>query len=784
VTIPDRLRHLINVHRRPFVATIVAVSLLMWAVVGVSAWFASEILTELPGTDRLRTIETMAQATTLIDVHDTPAFTIFEEQRIEVPLSSISPHLVRAIIAIEDQRFYDHAGVDFVRVVGAAITNLRKGRAAEGGSTITQQLVRQSFLGRNKTIRRKLKEIVLAERLEREFTKNEILQLYLNKVYFGDGLYGVEAASLGFFGKHASEVDVAEAALIAGLVKSPSAYAPTIDRNRALARRNVVLQAMRDARAIDRATYEQAYRSPLRLHDVLRREEAYGQYFKEEVRKQLVDRFGWPRVAQGGLRVYTTLDLRVQKMAETEVQRALDEIEKKQARRRAKNMNAAESSEPLQAALVALDPTSGEVRAMVGGRNFDESRFNRAMQARRQPGSAFKPFVYAAALERGFTAATLITNLNDPIMTLQGAWVPEDGHSDGDAITMRTALRTSSNRAAVRVLERVGIRETVRYAERLGVGSLPSVPSLALGSGEVTLLSMTAAFSAFANEGMLFAPTLIRRVETTDGEVLYSAGQQPQRALTEATAYIMTTMMADVVNAGTAWQARRVGFTLPAAGKTGTTNDYHDAWFVGYTPKLVSGVWLGYDQPRTILANGYAGDLAVPLWGRFMKAATEGDEPVWFRAPRTVVGVNVCRQSGKLPAAGCSDALVLGSDGLPTRRSMVYTEYFVRGTEPREVCPVHQTYMNADAVLSTVGADGTPTGVPAARSERGGVEAATPVATTGTLTGTSSQPSAEQKQEQRRGFWWRIFRNAPDAPATSPAPRTAPDSPAPKPPDK
>jgi len=255
--------------------------------------------------------------------------------------------------------------------------------------------------------------------------------------------------------------------------------------------------------------------------------------------------------------------------------------------------------------------------------------------------------------------------------------------------------------------------------------------------------------------------------------VLYSTAQQPQRALSEATAYIMTTMMADVVNAGTAWQARRVGFTLPAAGKTGTTNDYHDAWFVGYTPKLVSGVWLGYDQPRTILANGYAGDLAVPLWGRFMKAATQGDEPVWFRPPRTVVGVNVCRETGKLPGAGCNDALVAGSDGLPTRRSMVYTEYFVRGTEPREVCPVHQTFMNADAALSTVGADGTP---------------AVPVATTGTAIGTSSQPSAEQKQEQRRGFWWRIFRNAPDAPAPAPppvpAPRTAPDAPAPKPPNQ
>jgi penicillin-binding protein 1A len=237
-------------------------------------------------------------------------------------------------------------------------------------------------------------------------------------------------------------------------------------------------------------------------------------------------------------------------------------------------------------------------------------------------------------------------------------------------------------------------------------------------------------------------------------------------------------MMADVVNAGTAWQARRVGFTLPAAGKTGTTNDYHDAWFVGYTPKLVAGVWLGYDQPRTILDNGYAGDLAVPLWGRFMKAATAGDEPVWFRAPRTVVGVNVCRESGRLPAAACNDALVVGSDGLPTRRSLVYTEYFVRGTEPKDVCPIHQIFMNADAVLSPVGVDGrTPAATPAV-----------PVATTGTLPlpATASQssveqrtqpsaeqqpePTVEQKRDQRRGFWWRIFRNAPTPPAPEPKP--------------
>ena len=748
MTLPDRLRTIIRAHHRIFAGAVVALSILMWSVVAGAAWLASDILTGLPDRQALRGVGAMAQATTLLDVHDRPAFTIFREQRIEVPLDRVSPHLLRAILAVEDQRFYDHAGVDFVRVVGAALSNLREGRVAQGGSTITQQLARQGFLTSDKTLQRKLKEIVVAARLEGEFEKDEILRLYLNKVYFGDGLYGAEAASLGFFGKHAADLDVAEAALLAGLVKSPSTYAPTISRERALTRRNVVLQAMHDAGAIDRQVLDQARRAPLELHDALRREETYGQYFKEEVRKQLVEKFGWQRVYQGGLRVYTTIDLDMQKLAEAEVRRGLDEIQKRRTRR-GKPGKAQPGEAPLQAALVAIDPATAEVRAMVGGRDFEESRFNRAVQARRQPGSAFKPFVYAAAVERGYSAATLITNLHDPVLTLQGEWVPEDEHLESSAMTMRTALRTSSNRAAVRMLQQVGIPETVQHAQRLGVGSVPSVPSLALGSGEVTLLSMTAAYSAFANKGMISVPSLIRRVETTEGEVLYDGTQRPQRAVSEATAFIMTTMMADVINAGTAWQARRVGFTLPAAGKTGTTNDYHDAWFVGYTPRLVTGVWLGFDQPRTIISGGYAGDLAVPLWGRFMKAATAGDEPGWFRAPATVSSANVCRLSGKIPVDGCRNVVTTADDGTLTVRSMVYTEYFVRGTEPIDFCPVHGRSGFGDLIVGAGGDTITPPpAVPAAPGQV--TERRLPVP-------LPPPAAAEAEPKKKRGFWSRFF---------------------------
>jgi membrane carboxypeptidase/penicillin-binding protein len=444
-----KLSAAVRAHRRLFVATIVALSIATWAAVGASAWFLRGVVTGLPDKNDVRGLTTMAQATTLLDVHGRPAFTIFKEQRIEVPLERISPHLVQAIVSVEDQRFYDHGGLDIVRVAGAALTNVRAGRAAQGGSTLTQQLARQSFLTTEKTYRRKLKEMIVAARIESQFDKKEILELYLNKVYFGDGLYGVEAASLGYFGKHAADVDVAEAALLAGLVKSPSTYAPTVDVERATARRKVVLQAMRSSGAIDAATYENAVQQPVRLKDTLRKEESYGQYFKEEVRKELVERFGWQRVYQGGLKVYTTIDLDLQKVAEAEVARGLSDIENRQLRRRRRG--AEPSTEPLQGALVAMDPRTGEVRAMVGGRDFDASHFNRVTQARRQPGSAFKPFVYAAALERGFSPATLLTRLNEPVKTPQGDWVPDDGHSGSSSMTMRTALRTSSNRAAVRI---------------------------------------------------------------------------------------------------------------------------------------------------------------------------------------------------------------------------------------------------------------------------------------------------------------------------------------------
>jgi len=677
----------------------------------------------------------MARATTIADVKGRHAFTIFEEQRLQVPLSRVSRNVIAATVAIEDQRFYNHSGFDPVRLVAALLNDVIKQRAEQGGSTITQQLARMSFLTPDKTIRRKLQELILATRLERTFTKDQILELYLNKAYFGDGLYGVEAASLGYFGKHAADLDVAEAALIAGLVKSPSTYAPTVNANRSIARRNVVLQAMRDTRAIDDRTYRTAATAPLRLNDALRREEAFGQYFKEEVRKELVARFGWDQVYRSGLRVETTLDLDMQRAAEAEVERTLATIEQQQKRR---GSNAA-ATEPLQAALVALDPHTGEVRAMVGGRSFEQSHFNRATQSRRQPGSAFKPFVYAAALEQGFTPATVITGLSEPVATLKNVWLPDDGHIAGDAITMRAALRLSSNRAAVRMLQTIGVPTAVNYAQQLGLENLPAVPSLALGSGEVTLLSLTSAFGAFDNQGVLASPSLIRRVTTSEGQVLFETTPSTKPAVSPTTAFLITSMLQDVVNAGTAAQARQIGFRLPAAGKTGTTNDYRDAWFVGYTPRLVTGVWVGYDQPRTIVRGGYAAELAVPLWARFMMTATQDDKAESFRPPAGIVAVEIDGASGRLATDDCRRA----KDGI------VYTEYFARGTEPIDICPIHRAHL--------LRALGIPFGRPSTPVVVAQESAPPTVAEVRPQSPVVAQQPPPPPEKKKRGFWSRVF---------------------------
>ena len=729
----------------------------------VGGWFLMTLREGFPDLAAIQRIGEMDQATAVFDEQDRLAFTIYKEQRIEVPLAQVSPHVVRALTAIEDQRFFEHRGYDLVRIASAAMENVRRGRAAQGASTLTQQLARQSFLRPDKTLHRKIQELILAARIEQMYTKPQILELYLNKVYFGDGLYGIEAASRGFLGKHASELGVADSAMLAGLVKSPSTYAPTVSLPRALARRNMVLQAMLEAGTIDKPTFQAAQASKVVLRDGLRADEPHGQHFKEAVRIELVQRFGWHRVYQGGLRVFTTVNMPLQMAAEAAVADALEVLDARRAklavRRASLRKKAAPPPadvEPLQAALTAMDPETGHVRAMVGGRDFAASRFNRATQAQRQAGSAFKPFIYAAALEEGYSPASVIRRLDDPIATPSGAWTPEDEHSTASSMTLRTGLRTSSNRAAVRLLQEVGIGRTVRYVKSLGMANVPAVPSLALGSGEVTLQSMTAAYAAFANHGLVPKPVIIRRVEDADGRVLFEARDASTRAISDTTAFLMSAMMSDVINAGTGNRARQLGFTLPAAGKTGTTNDFHDAWFIGFTPKIVTGVWVGFDQPRTIMPNGFAGDVAVPLWTNFMKIATRGDKPQWLTPPTGVTSATVCRLSGRLATDDCRDAEYTTPDGWVERRSMAYTEYFARGTGPTGYCDLHQSPGFFTRVAGAIGLDTAPP-LPQVQA------VATPVvppppAVPAVHSSPSVEPESPAAPVKKRGFWSRVFR--------------------------
>jgi penicillin-binding protein 1A len=768
-----RLRSALAGRPRVLVALLGALGVAVFLSAGWLAWLSYDLTTGLPDKNKIRNLGDMAQSTTIYDAADTPVFTIFKEQRIEVPLDRISPNLIKAVLSVEDQRFYEHSGVDAIRVMAALLRNVRTGRRAEGGSTITQQLARQSFLSRDKTYRRKMKEVILATYIENVFSKNDILELYLNKVYFGDGLYGVEAASRGYFAKSASDLSVDQAALLAGLIQSPSSYAPTVNLDRAVARRNVVLQTMVSSGAIDQGTAERARRSPVKLTNGLEIKETFGLYFKEQVRRDLVERFGWQRVYQGGLRVYTTLDPKLQQQAEAIVEKGLEDIESRRGfthERRGK-VPVPEGGTPdyLQGALVAMEPHTGYVRAMVGGRDFNESRFNRAVQAKRQSGSAFKPFVFAAALEAGYTPASVITGLNNPVLTQQGDWVPEDEHSSATSMTLRTALRTSSNRAAVQLLESVGISNAVSYAQKLNVGTPPSVPSLALGASDVSLVQLTAAYAAFADKGVVHEPVLIRRVEDSDGQALYQEVGKAQQAVSEVTAFLISSMLGDVINAGTAYRARQAGFTLPAAGKTGTTNDYNDAWFIGFTPHIVTGVWVGFDQPKTIVPNGYAGDLAVPMWASFMKAATRGDEPDWLDRPKDVAAVDVCRVSGKLPSDGCRNVQVETRDGMIETRSMIYTEYFRKGTQPTSQCPLHPSPSLLDRFAGVFGVN--PSSAAPVPADQAGLPAPAPASTSGApappVSANAQAPvtggvQPEQPKKKKRGFWARVFGRGDD----------------------
>jgi 1A family penicillin-binding protein len=611
------------------------------------------------------------QTTLIYDSHDRVISALFREHRMPVMLEQMSDPLQKAVLVAEDRRFYGHNGVDLRRVCAAMIANLRRGRIVQGASTITQQFVRGRVLDRSRTFTRKFREAWLSHRLEEKFGKNAILQAYLNHVYFGEGYYGVQAASLGYFGKPASDINAVEAATLASLINKPSRWNLRKTPSRIRDRRDWVLREMHEAGYLDPTTFGRSIATPVastlavgQRHGEMDPLTAGGSYFASMVREALFAQFGAERVLTGGLRVYTTLDTTVQRFAEDSVEKRLAALDQRQRQ-----------ADPLQAALVAIEPSTGYVRALVGGRNFKESPFNRATDAKRQPGSAFKPFVFAAALEAGFSPGTTIDGLDGYIASIQGPYLP-GGEHEIESTTLRSALVLSSNRAAVHLLQRVGLGATIDLANRVGLNSMPAVPSLALGTGEVSLLDLTSVYTAFANGGVLQPPVLVLRVEDGDGRVIYRGESAGRRVLSESTAYLMVSMLADVVNHGTGYTARQNGFRLPAGGKTGTTDDHADAWFIGFTPRLAAGVWVGFDRPQQIVRRGFASVVAVPAWAGFMKAATTGSKPEWPQPPPGVTHIRRCRASGGLAGEYCELA------------GEVEDDYVSIGRAP-DLCPLH-----------------------------------------------------------------------------------------------
>jgi penicillin-binding protein 2D len=697
--------------------------------------FTRLVALELSGAADVAQLRRRPQSTIVLDRRGNPAFTFYAERRTDVGIDRVSRRMVDAMLAVEDKRFHSHYGLDPIRIAGAAWRNLRARRIAEGGSTITQQLARADRLTGVRTFERKLREAAIAVQLERRYSKAQILQEYLNTVYFGEGLYGVEAAARGYFGKAAADLDVAEAALLAAIVRAPSTDAPGVSPERARRRRDLVLRLMRQQDLLSDAEHAAAVAT--KLPDRSRRTHADASadgYFQEEVRRQLVRMFGADRVLRGGLRVHSTFDPELQRAAEIVIRARVQEIAK--SRRGAAD---------LQGSLVALDPATGDVLALVGGRDFKESSFNRATQAHRQAGSAFKPILYAAALERGYAPGSMLRELDVPIETTEGAWLPSGEHEE-NVVTLRRSLKVSSNRAAAQLLRQVGLHTTVDYAHRLGITSpLPMVPSLALGTGEVTLLELTAAYGAFAHQGLRATPRLITRVEDADGRLAWAAPTDTVRAVSPTTAFLMSSMLSDVVTGGTATGVRAAGFTLPAAGKTGTTDDYADAWFIGYTPNLVTGVWFGLDTPAPIMRRGFAGTVAVPAWARFMKAATHGAKAQWYDVPADVEKVSICRASGGRAGAGClhQGGEIAWSGGgswsvdivapLPPRQPPIFEDYFPRGFVSDELCPLHNPAVN------DVAAD------PSAAIPLAGSGEASPTGTSGRAPGRQQEVVVERR---------------------------------------
>ncbi len=596
------------------------------------------------------------------------------EQRELVRVGGVPRSLIDAVLAVEDQRFEVHGGIDWVRVLGAAWANLRAGSIRQGGSTLTQQLVKNFFLTPERTFERKFQEAAMSVLVEARYDKSAILEAYLNEIYLGQrgstSIHGVGEASRFYFGKPVRLLSVEDAALLAALIRNPGGGNPFKHPEAARKRRDLVLDLMLEQGRIDLATHAAAREAPLDLAD-RSAEPRDPRYFLDALRTQLPEIYSRELLATAGLRIFSTIDVRLQRAAAEAVREGLADLEKRFPELVAKD------AARLQACVVALRPQTGEVLALVGGRNYSESQFDRCTRARRPAGSAFKPFVYAAALEAGNTGPTitLASILDDSPLSLRtgsGTWQPANyDHQFHGPVSVRQAIERSYNVATARLAQVVGIPRVVDMARRMGITSpLDPVPALALGAADVTPLELARSYATLANGGVRLELMFFEDVADDDGGTLERRRVEATRAIDAGTAFLTVSLLEGVVDRGTARAVRAAGFRGPIAGKTGTSNDSKDLWFAGFTPDLVAVVWVGFDEPREM--RHASSSIALPIWQRFMKAATGGRVQGSFPRPSAIAVAEIDPTTGALALEGC-----------PRRQP----EFFLRGTEPRTVCP-------------------------------------------------------------------------------------------------
>lgn len=594
-----------------------------------------------------------------------------------IKLHDVPKKLINAVIATEDVDFNKHRGINPKGIIRAFMVNLISRKITQGGSTITQQLVKNLFLTQERTYRRKIQEIILALMVEKKLTKDEIMERYLNKIYLGHGNYGVESAALFYFDKHVKDLSLAQCAMLAGIPCSPSHFSPISHPDAAAERQAFVLKRMEKEGFI---TPEQVSAAKEEFRNQLSgmSKKAFAKacttinispYFTEYIRRILSNEYGDNAIYKGGLKVYTTMDIAMQKAAENVLSQALDDLNKRRTNKTSR----------IEGALVAIEPSTGYIKAMVGGSGFSKfNQVNRVIQAHRQPGSSFKPFIYTTAIDSGFTPCSL---LEDSPVTYLGTdgkeWQPQNYENKFQGVvTLRRALEQSINVASIRLLEKITPRKVVSYAHRMGIKSyINSDLSIALGTAEVTPLEIATAYIPFANQGIRTEPIPIKCIKDKDGVVIKESMPQEERVISPQTAYIMTSLMKGVVEHGTAREAIGGRLGREIAGKTGTTNEYVDAWFIGYTPQLVVCVWIGYDKGQITLGHGMAGGVvAAPIWRDFMLRIINKIPPVSFPRPEGIITACIDPSCGLLATQNC-----------PQMRN----EYFIKGTEPTRYCTIH-----------------------------------------------------------------------------------------------